>query len=219
MVTRDVYWLHGPCWLHRACWLPPARFIECTRGLTGLHLLYWQLVPCRPWVGQWWCGFFPGQRGGLSGKTVDGDWGESGARYLGGAVPVQSAGLAGGRPPARQCVVARIGKALGVAATLRQIWEENKVPHTIIPLPLARDTPKLMLGVAALRGLCKVRQPSPPSPEFPGIYCSPWKPVEPDLPLCLCWPCLQHASVGGGTSMRSVSLTASVSLSRCVGLS
>jgi hypothetical protein len=25
---------------------------------------------------------------------------ESGARYLGGAVPVQSAGLAGGRPPA-----------------------------------------------------------------------------------------------------------------------
>lgn len=69
--------------------------------------------------------------------TVDGDWGESGARYLGGAVPVQSAGLAGGRPSALQCVVAGIGKALGMAATLRQIWEENKVPHTITPLPLA----------------------------------------------------------------------------------
>lgn len=61
--------------------------------------------------------------------------GESGARYLGGAVPVQSAGLAGGRPPACQCVVAGIGKALGMAATLRQIWEENKVPyhHTAAP--------------------------------------------------------------------------------------
>ena len=90
---------------------------------------------------------------------MDGDWGESGARYLGGAVPVQSAGLAGGRPPARQCVVARIGKALGVAATLRQIWEENKVPHTIIPLP--RDSPKLMLGVAALRVLCREAAESP----------------------------------------------------------
>lgn len=63
--------------------------------------------------------------------------GESGARYLSGAVPVQSAGLAGGRPPTCQCVVAGIGKAVGMAATLRQIWEENKVPHTIIPLPLA----------------------------------------------------------------------------------
>lgn len=61
--------------------------------------------------------------------------GESGTRYLGGTVPVQSAGLAGGRP--HQCVVAGIGKALGMAATLRQIWGENKVPHTITPLPLA----------------------------------------------------------------------------------
>lgn len=61
--------------------------------------------------------------------------GESGARYLGGAVPVQSAGLAGGRPPARQCVVAGIGKALGMAATLRQIWEENKVPYHHTPAP------------------------------------------------------------------------------------
>lgn len=55
---------------------------------------------------------------------MGGQWigaGESGARYLGGAVPVQSADLAGGRPPARQCVVAGIGKALGIAATLRQI--------------------------------------------------------------------------------------------------
>lgn len=71
---------------------------------------------------------------------MGGEWvgvGESGARYLRGAVPVQIAGLAGGRPPARQCVVAGIGKALGIAATLRQIWEENKVPHTIILLPLA----------------------------------------------------------------------------------
>lgn len=70
---------------------------------------------------------------------MGGEWigaGESGTRYLSGAVPVQSAGLAGGRPPACQCVVAGIGKALGIAATLRQIWEENKVPHTIILLPL-----------------------------------------------------------------------------------
>lgn len=62
--------------------------------------------------------------------------GEPGGQYLGGAVPVQSACLAGGRPPARQCVVAGIGKALGMAATLRQIWEENKEPYSIIYLPL-----------------------------------------------------------------------------------
>lgn len=75
--------------------------------------------------------FLSGMRGQWVGT------GEPGGRYLGGAVPVQSAGLAGGRPPARQCVVAGIGKALGMAATLRQIWEENKEPYSIMNLHLA----------------------------------------------------------------------------------
>lgn len=79
-------------------------------------------------------------------RIVGEGWGARG-QYLGGAVPVQSAGLAGGRPPTRQCVVAGIGKALGMAATLRQIWEENKEPYSIIHLSLVEMPPKLMLGL------------------------------------------------------------------------
>lgn len=87
----------------------------------------------------------------------------TGGQYLGGAVPVQSAGLAGGRPPTRQCVVAGIGKALGMAATLRQIWEENKEPYSIIHLSLVQMSPKLMLGLGIFE--CPLqRQPNPPHP-------------------------------------------------------
>lgn len=91
--------------------------------------------------------------------------GEPGGQYLGGAVPVQSAGLAGGRPPARQCVVAGIGIALGMAATLRQIWEENKEPYSIIYLPLVEIPQNKCWGCAILNIPCKeaANLPHPPS--------------------------------------------------------
>lgn len=92
-------------------------------------------------------------------ERIVGEGGEPGAQYLGGAVPVQSADLAGGRPPARQCVVAGIGKALGMAATLRQIWEENKEPYSIIHLPLVEMPPRLMLELGTAE-----RQSDPPHP-------------------------------------------------------
>lgn len=98
----------------------------------GLFLMCWFATDPA-----WGVHFLPGHGRGLQEGQWTGAW-EAGARYLGGAVPVQSAGLAGSRPPARQCVVAGIGKALGVAATLRQIWGENKVPYSIIRLPWAR---------------------------------------------------------------------------------
>lgn len=95
--------------------------------------------------------------------------GEPGGQYLGGAVPVQSAGLAGGRHPARQCVVAGIGKALGMAATLRQIWEENKEPYSIIYLPLVAMPPKLMLGWVFSSIPHKETAKSPTSSKLPAI--------------------------------------------------
>lgn len=101
-------------------------------------------------------------------RIVGEGWGAK-SQYLGGAVPVQSAGLAGGRPPARQCVVAGIGKALGMAATLRQIWEENKEPYSIIHLSLVEMPPKLTLGLGIFECPLK-RQPNPPtSSKLPGI--------------------------------------------------